>query len=481
MNIVLEQRGWESSVPVQVRITAVVRAARINVPADLQYGLRIGSSRDGAIETNLFTTREGFLRAAAQHVPDAGNTFGWWLLFDHEALSFSDVPQAITAVNSLQQSLPTTPRFIFRTRITPVLEDYVAEVDLLGAPFGLLLVQIGALALFFLIVTAALVRRAERREIAMLQSRGGANWQIALLDGFETLLIGGIAVAAAPFVARQFLAWIVPFLTGIEQLPLVLDGRVFAYAGAAAGVSLLVLTVTLIPILRLPLIIAGGAAARSDKRLWWQRYYLDMVLLIVGIAALWRLVSQGTPLIETQVGGLQADPLLLLAPIFLAVAVGSLVLRLFPTLSGWAARVIARWGHLESALAMWQVSREPAHYGRLSFLLALAIGIGWLATSFHATLLRSQHDQAAYQVGADIRLEERDLRLKADRVRPLDFYRELPGVEAATQASRFFLANASDDPEQRMPGEILAVDPDTFKPVSYWRDDLGHAQSARRL
>lgn len=472
--IVLEQRGWVSSIPLRVRITAVVRAVdEANAPVDIQYGLRIGSSADGAVETNLLTTREGFLRAATQHVPEADSTFGWWLLFDHEALAFADVPQAITAVDDLHQSLPTNPRFIFRTQIATVLDDYVAEVDLLGAPFGLLLVQIGALALFFLIVTAALVRRAERREIAMLQSRGGANWQIALLDGFETLLISGVAMLAAPWLARQFLAWFVPFLTGIERLPLRLDGRVFAYAGAAAGVSLLVLTTTLVPILRLPLIIAGGAAARSEKRLWWQRYYLDMGLLIVGVAASWRLLSQGTPLIETQTGELKADPLLLLAPVFWAVAVGSMALRLFPTLSGWAARATARWGRLESALAMWQVSREPAHYGRLSFLLALAIGIGWLATSFHATLLRSQHDQAAYQVGADIRLQERDMQLRADRVRPLDFYRDLPGVEAVTQTSRFFLANASSDPQQRMPGEILAVDSETFRQVSYWRDDLG--------
>jgi hypothetical protein len=347
----------------------------------------------------------------------------------------------------------------------------------LGAPFGLLLVQIGALALFFLIVTAALVRRAGRREIAMLQSRGGANWQILLLDGFETLIVGAAAAGAAPFIARQFLMWIVPALTGIERLPLVLDGRVFGYAAAAAGVSLLVLTVTLIPILRLPLIIAGGAASRSEKRQWWQRYYLDMVLLLVGIAASWRLVSQGTLLMQTQTGRLQADPLLLLAPIFLSVAVGSLVLRLFPTVSGWAAHIFARWGRLESALAMWQVSREPAHYGRLSFLLALAIGIGWLATSFHATLVRSQEDQAAYRVGADMRLQEHDMQIKADRVRPLDFYRDLPGVVAATQAARFFLANASSDPKRPFPGEILAVEPETFEQVSFWRDDLGQRKT----
>ena len=376
--ITLDQRGWETSLPFPVRIAAIVRA-RDESPVDTSYLLRIGSSAQGAVETNLLTTRENFLRAA-QHVPDAASTFGWWLLFDHGALPFADVERATAAVEDFRQAIPAD--FIFRSGIHAALDDYRAEVDRLQASFGLLLVQIGALALFFLIVTAALIRRAERREIAVLQSRGAANWQVAVLDGLQTLVICAGAAAAAPFLARQLLAWVVPFLTVIDDLPLVLDARVFTYAGAAAGVALIVLTGTLIPILRLPLVIAGGTATRGDRRLWWQRYYLDVVLLIAGIAALWRLVSRGTPLIETSIGGLQADPLLLLAPIFVSVAIGSLVLRLFPVVSRWTAQASARGTHLESALAAWQVSREPAHYGRLSFLLALAIGLGWLATSF---------------------------------------------------------------------------------------------------
>jgi hypothetical protein len=97
------------------------------------------------VEANLFTTREAFAdrRAACA---DADNTFGWWLLFDHEALSFADVPKAISgggfAAGARSTFISQPGRHCF---------GMICEVDLLGAPFGLLLVQIGALALFFLI------------------------------------------------------------------------------------------------------------------------------------------------------------------------------------------------------------------------------------------------------------------------------------------------------------------------------------------
>ena len=183
------------------------------------------------------------------------------------------------------------------------------------------------------------------------------------------------------------------------------------------------------------------------------------MLLVVGVAALWRLISRESPLTSTQMGEVEADPLLLLAPMLSFVAVGSALLRLFPHISGLAARVLSRGRRLPGALAAWQVSREPAHYGRITFLLTLAIGIGWLATSFHATLQRSQRDQAAYAVGADVRIKERDSVAKINRTREEAFYADLPGVEAVGLVARFYVPNAGREGRQSLSGEILAVNP----------------------
>ena len=453
--LVLDQRGWESSIPLRVRITAIVSQPASTV-TEAQKMLRVTPSRTGGIESNLLTTRQGLLRVATDYVPDTGTTFGWWVFFDHGALSYARRAEAIRSVEEFHQRLLAQfsgMNVMFESRFVPVLEQYEFEVALLNVPFGLLLLQIGALALFFLIVTAALVRRSARSEIAMIRSRGAPHWWLLVLDGLEALIICTVAAVAAPFLARLLLEWIVPLLTWIKHLDLALDATPFIYAGAAAAVSWLALMATLIPLLRGPLLLAGGSMLRGERETWWQRYYLDVVLLVVGAAALWRLINTRSPFATTQRGAVEADPLLLLAPILMFIAVGSLLLRLFPSITSLLAKFASRGRQLIAALATWHISREPAHYGKITFLITLAIGIGWLATSFQATLRRSQYDQAAYATGADVRFEERDTTTKIRRVRPPDTYLQIPGVKAVTQTTRYYVPNAVQEDRQSLSGE----------------------------
>ena len=204
-----------------------------------------------------------------------------------------------------------------------------------------------------------------------------------------------------------------------------------------------------------------------------------MVLVVVGGAALWRLISTSSPLAGTQLGGLEADPLLLMAPALLFVALGSVLLRLFPAGLGLLARFFQRRRGLGGVLATWQVSREPVHYGRIAFLLTLAIGIGWFATSFRATVNRSQNDQARYQVGTDVRLTERDVVLDVDRTRPAEAYLAQPDVVAASPVTRFINVDVSNDRQRLLAGEVLGVDADSFGSTIYWRSDLGPVKAPR--
>jgi len=502
-------RGHPTSVPFVARIAGIVapldeRAPYWMEPSPLRLLDRQSGSGAWDAEFVGLTSSENVLRAATEHLPDTPTRFGWRVLFSHDNLPFSQVEIAREALRNFKANMEATFRdsvtpsssdpatgaarqglafnygtrlidydVIHKNRDSGVLLAYAREVELLDAPFGLLLLQVGALVLFFLMVTAALVRRGERREIAMLQSRGAWDSQIVLLRGIEALLICGLAVVIAPFLAQRLLIALGPTIANTDEFPLPLTREVFLYAGAAAGVTFLALLFTLRPVLRLPLISAGGAAARSSHQHWWQRFYLDVLLALVGVGALWLLVRRGSPLSDVNLGGQQADPLMLMAPALLFLALGSLALRFFPVIAAITARVAASARGLQSALATWQLSREPVHYGRITFLLALAIGIGWFATSFRATVTNSHQDQARYSVGTDARLIERDTRLNVNRARPAATYAAHDSVAAASAAFRVINANLSTTLAGDLRGDILAVDPATFADTLYWRDDLG--------
>ena len=97
------------------------------------------------------------------------------------------------------------------------------------------------------------------------------------------------------------------------------------------------------------------------------------------------------------------DPLLVAAPAIGLLAGGVLALRLLPLMAELIERAVARGRHLIGSLGARQLARRPLRYTRAALLLMLAISMGIFAVSYGSTWTDSQQDQAAYQVGTDVR------------------------------------------------------------------------------
>lgn len=484
--VTLLQEGWDSSQPISVVIVGSVDEK--NDEDTYWFGespLRVVRGGRGDITANFLTTQPQFSAVVPEAMPDPVVRLGWRMQFDHPALPFANLNNALESVqgfeNQLNRSyesiLTASNGFVYLTDLPQIFGNYSADSDLLNIPFGLLMIQLGALVLFFLVVIAALVRRSERREISMLQSRGAYDYQIFLLRGIEAFVICVVMALVAPFVARQILVILIPLFTGIEQVPLPLTPSVFLYAFGSVTIAFMILMLTLPAVLRLPLISAGGTASRSGVTTWWQRYYLDVILLIVGLVALVQLTQTRSLAVQSGADGrTQADPLLLLAPTLLFIAFSSVLLRFFPGVMNVVARSLARRRGAVGALASWQVSREPLHYGRIAFLLALAIGIGWFAISYQSTLLGNRFDLASYAVGSDIRItpDNREETNIDDLIVSLSTH---PDVADAVGVNRIALQNmvastgASSGRRGREAGTILAIDSEALSDVAYTRDD----------
>lgn len=497
--------GWQdTSNPFVVQITAIVApnddesAYWMAMESDVDTPLQIVT--DGTIfpwlgEFRFLADQDDVLNMVAEYAPQTPLTFGWRMIFNHDELPYSRIDEGREALNGFARELQTNLNnsaseinlgFNYETQLIDtqqfdlegdrgILQDYAKRQEANAAPFSLLLIEVGALVLFFLVVTAALVRRGERREIAMLQSRGALEGHILALRGIEALLISVFGAIVAPFIAQQALVLLGPTVAGTDEFPLPLTAKVFLYSFLAAGFTFLALTGTLLPVLKQPLISAGGAALRSGTVSWWQKFYVDVIIAVIGLVALYWLVTRETPLLETNLGEQKVDPLLVLAPAFLFMGLGSIALRLFPLIAAATSQITSRQRGLLGSLATWQLSREPIHYGRITFLLALAISTGWFATSFRATVRRSQEDQAQYGVGTDIRMFERDTDLNVDRVRDANFYTEFDEVEAASVGYRTRVSQINQSNAQRSAGQVVGIDSSTIGDVTLagWRPDLG--------
>ena len=172
----------------------------------------------------------------------------------------------------------------------------------------------------------------------------------------------------------------------------------------------------------------------------------DVALVLLAVVAGWQLrhysaVSAGAN------GNFGVDPVIVIAPA-LALAGGTvLALRLLPVGGKAGDRLAARGRRLTAALASWQISRQPIRQGGAALLIVLAVATGTLALAQRQSWTRSDHDQAAFGSGADVRVETSQP-LSAAQAAALV---QLPGVRHAMPVATFAeTATGGGDPRDRL-------------------------------
>jgi hypothetical protein len=132
--------------------------------------------------------------------------------------------------------------------------------------------------------------------------------------------------------------------------------------------------------------------ARPIEQLALHKRHVDLYLLAFGVLLVWQLNRSGSFLARALGGsplapGRWVDPLLLLGPFLLLVAIALVFLRLVPFLSRLAARPSQRRRGLVLPLGLLRPARDPRQPSRLVLLVSLAVGLalfGWvLGHSLH--------------------------------------------------------------------------------------------------
>ena len=206
-----------------------------------------------------------------------------------------------------------------------------------------------------------------------------------------------------------------------------------------------------------------ASRSRPSRRGMVQRAGLDVVLVGLALLAWYQLSRYSSPLSRSRGGELGVDPLLAAAPTLGVLAGAVLALRLLPPLVRLAERWLDRKPWTAVMLGTWQAGRRP-HAGPV-LLLALAVAVGTLAWSLAGTSRRSLDDQAAHQVGADLRLTEDNGFAPDNRA---DQLADLPGTQAVLAAWRdsMRLGPAAE------PATMLAMDAQAAGQVMRIRPDL---------
>jgi putative ABC transport system permease protein len=441
----------------------------------------------------FWTDERSLVESVAAYSPAMDGTFETFAYVDPDRIDSRNAPSVESRLRALSVALrEQIERTTLETRLPDTIGAYRQKLFFTRLPLFALIAQIVGIVLYYLVMVTTMLVERQSGEIALLKSRGASVWQLMTVYALEGLMLAGIAVIVGPLLAAAAISLLglTPPFHDLSQgglLEIHFSGWAFGLAALGALLSLVALLWPAYRAAGYSIVHYKQHLARPPQQPVFLRYYLDLVLIAVGAFAFYQLRQRGSFVTERLFGDLSADPLLLITPTLFMLMIALVFLRLFPVLLRGVAWLARGLDGAAVPLGLWHMVRSPLHYSRLILLLILATSVGMFAAGFRATLEQSYADRAAYEAGAPGRIEA--VRTPANV--PTDRFVE--AIVGATDA-------AVVSPVARLSGSysislfnsedltLLAVEPESFRQVAFFRDDfagdslsalLGRLESSR--
>jgi len=460
-------KGAGESVRVKTKLVAIFRLREEK--AGMFYAPQF-------LDQALTIPEESFLTSVAIAVVPVDAETTWVINYDSSSVNITNVDQVLAGLGVLEFRLKKELSSLqLLTNLDGVLKEYKHGTFVLTALLIVLGAPVIAIALYYIFMSAEMLVEYQRGEIAVLKSRGSNTGQVLgmfLVQGLlvvlpVTLLAPLLAIPVARLIGRSetFMVFSNPRLLSVTLRPVF-----FGYAGLVGLLALAAIFIPTVQATRQTIVSYRRESARSSRGFVLHKFYLDVVLLLLGVLGFRRLNSNATIITRNATGGLEFDPLLLITPIVLAAGAAFLALRFIPYLFRLLARLDELVEHIASLFAFRQIARTTSRYSGLILILTFTLALGLFTATVSSAFDRNYLDQAMYAVGADLMTHEFDYKTVTWKVRTVAEYAEIPGVLSVTPLARINLVGRQAQIIAQ--GKLLAINPDTFAEIAWYREDF---------
>jgi hypothetical protein len=394
---------------------------------------------------------------------DAYRTYSWVVPLDRRLVHSWSAESLATRIEHVRSELEAE---VFAFYVEAPIDQLHAAADsgrVVARRLFLLGGEAVALLLAFAVLAGARLRPDVEASRARLVSAGARAWQIWLQTMSE---------AAAPAVLGSLLGWVVGASAAVlvadragEPVGGILGHSVLSGGGIAAGL-LLAVAATAVLALTLavrPLSLGGLLLTPLD------------VAALGAVVAVAVALARGDADAGALLSGNGTGVVLLLLPVLVAFAAAVAVARLLPPALRALETAVPR-SALSLRLASLALARRPGYAAVAVGFVVVSVGLALFAETYRWTLVRGQHDQAAFAVPADYVLSE-------------DFSKLIPVPTAVTPEARRSLGPVEADRVLRAGASIhgalgniavLGLDSGTLGRIGGWRGDFA-SQSPEQL
>jgi putative ABC transport system permease protein len=483
------EEGRDINVTIPVRIAGMWRA----VDPSEDYWFYSTSS----LAEKLFVPEETFLSRVDPEMEEGIDLALWYLLADGSDVYADDVDGLLRRIVATQQRASAIlPGAGLDISPEGDLQAYRRSTVVLTFLLYAFSVPIVGLLMVFIGLVVGLSVGQKRNEIAVLRSRGATSLQIIGISILEGVLLGVVSVAIGLVIgrwlalligrSRSFLDFSLP-----GQLRAGVTPATVRFGAAAIVLAMFAQLGPTISAARHTVVTYKQERARTLRKPWWQRAWLDVLLLIPTVYGFYVLDRQQGVVAavagEAAVADPFQNPLLLLVPALGIFALALFILRILPVLMTAMAWVASRLTNTVGLLlAARHLSRTPGFYVAPLILLILTLSLSAFTASLAQTLDTQLYAQKYYQVGTGLRLAEQgdclnytsgpqpqcDLSVPPPHwtFLPVAEHLNIEGVTAASRVGDFTAVTNLSGGNQN--GTFLGIDRESFVQVAFWRSDF---------
>lgn len=291
-----------------------------------------------------------------------------------------------------------------------ILDTYLAKQDRIQATLVILQVPVLIMLGAFLFMISGQMYEMERNEISVIKSRGSSGAQIFRLYLYQSLfltLVGGALGIPLGTLFSRVLGSASNFLEFDSErtLEITFTRETWIYAGVAMAITLLIMTLPAIKHSRVTIVKLKQQKALK-KRSWWEKIFLDIILLGVSLYGFYSFRRNIASLSQSVLSGEALDPLLYISSSLFILGMGLLFLRLQPYIVQLIYIVGKRFWKPASYASFMENLKNGRKQQFIMLFLIMTISLGMYHATVARTIMRNAEENAEYLDGADIVIRE---------------------------------------------------------------------------
>lgn len=328
-------------------------------------------------------------------VPSRWN-YGWRYFVEPERMDAGEIDTITSELQALEvqfgaAGLVSVDEPRLRTGLVRIARQYESQRQLTLSMLSLAVAALGAIALAVTALLGALIAAGRRDATLLSRSRGASAGQLGWAQAIESLIV---------FVPAALL--------GLALATLIVAGRAPASV-ALIAVGVAVVAAAIVVLLALPLIrgdlgrLLGGT--RPSERPGRHRIVIESVVVLMAIGGLVLFRRRGLEAGSLSNPDQGFDPFLTATPVLLALAIGIVLLRLYPL----PVRLAAWLGSLRRGAVLFvgfrRIIQQPLAARLPLVVMLVATGIAVFSAVMLYSITTGQQRSTWHEVGADFRLE----------------------------------------------------------------------------